>query len=109
MSTFEYLKTGEALMNARDDAPEYKRIKGLKAINADRLPFMTRTRAGNMRQPVASWDAHNHVDKMREIDRIEMARDADRGVIEVFFTDGTTDLVRPEDLLCVERPILIES
>jgi hypothetical protein len=96
-------------MAVREDAPEYRQIKGLMAISAERLPFVARTRAGQLMKPAEPWRAHGWLDKMREIDRVERARDADPGMVEVFFTDGTTDLIGVKDLLCVERPILIEG
>lgn len=106
MSTFHYLTPAQALAAARSDAPDYQRITGLKAIDADRIPnLITRTAAGNARQPEQPWIAHGHLDKFKEIARVESARDADPGTVEVFYTDGSMDLIKRGALLCVERPI----
>lgn len=106
MSTFEYLTPGEAVNAAQSDAPDYKRITGLKGLSADRMPHLiTRTAAGYARKPEAPWAAHGHLDKFKEITGVERAKDADPGTIEVFYADGTTDLLHKVDLLCVERPI----
>lgn len=106
MSTFDTLTPAEALDAAREDAPDYKRIIGLKGIEASRVPnLITRTKAGNARKPEAPWIAHGHLDKFKEIARVERAKDADPGMVEVFYVDGTTDLVGRQDLLCVERPV----
>ncbi|MFJ4902949.1 hypothetical protein [Streptomyces sp. NPDC088727] len=106
MSTFDYLTPADAVAAAWVGAPDHERITGLKGIDADRMPNMiTRTAAGNARQPSASWDAHGHLDKFKEIARVEWAKDADPGTAEVFYADGTTDLIKSSDLLCVERPI----
>jgi hypothetical protein len=107
MSTFDNLTPGEAVVAARDDAPEYKRIIGLKGLAADRIPhYTTRTAAGNHRKPEQPWAAHGHLDKFKEIARVERAEDADPGTAEVFYADGSTDLIRRGELLCVERPII---
>lgn len=107
MATFEYLGPELAIWNAREGAPEYLNIRGLRAMDADRLPegIVTRTRAGYMRQPERPWEAHTYVDEMRTIVRVEWARNADPKVCEVLYTDGSTDLIGPKDLLCVEHPI----
>lgn len=107
MSTFKYLTPGEAVWAAREGAPDYRRIVGSKGISACRLPFADRdrTRAGSMRPPSQPWQAHAYLDEFREIKSVEWAKDADPGTIEVFFTDGTTDLLHAGDLLCVERPV----
>lgn len=107
MSTFDYLTPGEAFIDALDGAPEYRRITGLKGVDADRIPnLITRTRAGNARKPEQPWRAHGHLDKFKEIARVEWAKDADPGTAEVFYADGTADLIKQGDLLCVERPII---
>lgn len=107
MATFEYLSPGAAVWGARTQAPDYRSIRGLRAMDAGRLPdaTMTRTHAGYMRQPERPWDAHAYVDEMRVIARVEWARDADPGMCEVFYADGSTDLIGSKDLLCVERPV----
>lgn len=107
MATFEYLPPGEAVWNALDCAPEHRSIRGLRAMDAGRLPnaTMTRTRAGYMRQPERPWVAHAYVDEMRVIERVEWARGAAPGMCEVFYADGSTDLIGRRDLLCVERPV----
>lgn len=96
MSTFDYLTPAEAVNVARSDAPDYQRITGLRAVDADRIPNVI---------PEEPWRAHGHLDKFKEIARVEWARDADPETAEVFYTDGTTDLIRRGDLLCVERPV----
>ncbi|QDN94940.1 hypothetical protein FNV58_01010 (plasmid) [Streptomyces sp. RLB1-9] len=106
MSTFDTLTPGEAVAAARDDAPEYKRITGLKGLAADRIPhYTTQTAAGNTRKPEQPWVAHGHLDKFKEIARVEWAKDADPGTAEVFYADDSTDLIKRGELLCVERPI----
>lgn len=107
MSTFDYLTTYAAVTAAQADAPGHRQIVGLRGISAGRLPFADRNRtaAGNMRNPSEPWAAHSHLEEFREIKAVEFARDADPGTAEVFYTDGTSDVVRREDLLCVERPV----
>lgn len=106
MSTFDYLNPSEALAAARDDAPDYRRIIGLKAVDADRIPHLiTRTATGQAHKPEQPWRAHGHLDKFKEITRVAWAHDADPGTAEVFYADGTTDLIKRKDLLCVERPV----
>jgi hypothetical protein len=106
MSTFDYLTPGEAVAAMQEQAPEYRKIAGLKGIVADRMPHLiTRTKGGQARKPEQPWLAHGHLDKFKEIDRVEWAKDADPGCAEVFYADGSTDLFHRVDLLCVERPI----
>ena len=110
MSTFSFLRPAEAMANAQDDAPDYKQITGLKGVDADRIPYMiTRTKSGNARPPEQPWNAHGHLDKFKIIERVEWARgtdtDAAYGLIRVFYTAGSTDLIGQQDFLCVERPI----
>lgn len=106
MSTFDYLKPGEAIAAARSDAPDHRLIIGLRGVSADRIPnLITRTATGNARQPEQPWDAHGHLDKFKEITGVEWAKDADPGMAEVFYADGSTDLIGRQDLLCVERPV----
>lgn len=106
MAIFDYLTPSEALYMAGDTAPDHLRITGLRAVDADRIPNMvTRTRAGYGRKPEYPWQAHAHLDKFEVIARIERAKDADPGVIEIFWTDGSSAFLHPKDLLCVERPI----
>jgi hypothetical protein len=106
MGTFHFLKPADAVAAAQSSAPDYQRITGLKGVDADRIPDMvTRTAAGNARQPEQPWRAHGHLDKFKEIARVEWAKDADPGTAEVFYADGSTDLLKRGDLLCVERPI----
>jgi hypothetical protein len=106
MSTFDYLTPDEAMHAARSDAPEYLRIIGAKGLSAERIPgLITRTQAGYARKPTAPWDAHGHLEKFNVIERVDWAQDADPGMVEVFYADGSTDLVSRFDLLCVERPI----
>ncbi len=106
MSTFDFLTPDEAVTAAQSDAPAYQRITGLRGLDADRMPgLITRTAAGRPRQPAAPWQAHGHLDKFKQIDRVTWAQDADPGTAEVFYTDGTSDLIKTQDLLCVERPI----
>lgn len=110
MSTFDYLKPGEALHLASDQARDFEKITGLKAVSANRLEprvyWLTRTRAGYMRKPDEGWHAHNHMDQFKELSRVERAKNAEPGMVEVFYADGTTDLVGEHDLLCVERPVM---
>ncbi|MCX4799635.1 hypothetical protein OG497_37910 [Streptomyces sp. NBC_01242] len=96
MSTFDYLTPAEAVNAARSDAPDYQRITGLKGVDADRIPNLI---------PEEPWRAHGHLDKFKEIARVEWAKDADSGTAEVFYADDSTDLLHSGDLLCVERPI----
>lgn len=106
MSTFDYLTPAEAVTAAWVGAPDYNRITGLRGVDADRMPgLITRTKAGNARKPEAPWAARGHLDKFKEIARVVWAEDADPGTAEVFYADGSTDLIKREDLLCVERPI----
>ncbi|MFE6000409.1 hypothetical protein ACFQ6C_26670 [Streptomyces sp. NPDC056454] len=97
MSTFDFLTPAEAVTAAQDTAPEWQRITGLKGIDADRMPQVT---------PSAPWAAHAHLPKFKTIERVEWATDADPGTAEVFYTDGTADLIKSGELLCVERPIV---
>jgi hypothetical protein len=107
MSMFDNMTPGEAVAAAQDDMPEYMRITGLKGLAAERIPlYTTRTRAGNLRKPEQPWNAHGHLDRFKEIERVAWANDTDPGTAEVFYADGTTDLLRSGDLLCVERPIV---
>lgn len=106
MSTFDILGPFEAIAAAGAAAPDYERITGLRGVDADRIPhYITRTRAGNARQPEQPWLAHGHLDKFKVIERVERAEDADPGTARVFYADGTTDLIGRQDLLCVERPV----
>ncbi|MCP9209596.1 hypothetical protein [Streptomyces cucumeris] len=106
MSTFDYLTPAEAVAAACDDAPEYQRITGLRGMDADRVPdLITRTATGVARQPQRPWRAHGHLDKFKKIARVEWAKDADPDTAEVFYADGSADLIKRGDLLCVERPI----
>ncbi|MFI0966969.1 hypothetical protein ACH4S8_37145 [Streptomyces sp. NPDC021080] len=106
MSTFLNLTPAEAVAASGNDAPGYKRIDGLKGIDADRVPGMvTRTAAGQARQPEQPWIAHSHLDDFKVISRVEWAKDADPGTAEVFYTDGSTELIKRGDLLCVEQPV----
>lgn len=97
MSTFEYLTPSEAVAAAWVGAPDYKRITGLKGVDADRIPNLI---------PEEPWRAHGHLDKFKVIARVVWAEDADPGTAEVFYTDGSSGLIKREDLLCVERPII---
>lgn len=96
MAIFDYLTPSEALYMASDTAPDHLRITGLRAVDADRIPDLT---------PESPWRAHAHLDKFEVIARIERAKDADPGVIEIFWTDGSSAFLHPKDLLCVERPV----
>jgi hypothetical protein len=107
MSTFKYMRSGEALNKAADSARDFEKIKGRRAASAER--FLThiqggsRTKAGYLREPNDPWRAHAYVDTLfKTIERIEVAKDAERGMIEVFFTDGSSDLVDRYGFLCVE-------
>lgn len=106
MSTFEYLSPSEALRRTGDNARDFEKITGLRALSADRFPrgWMSRTKAGYMRKPDSPWMAHGILDKFKVIDWIRVAPDADGGMVEVFYKDGSADLVSKYDLLCVERP-----
>lgn len=105
MSTFSYLNPSEILREAREDAPEWRRILGLRAVDADRIPHATyRTNSGYAREN-RTFTEHGHLDKFKAIERAERAKDANWGMVEVFYTDGSTDLIGPKDLLCVERPV----
>jgi hypothetical protein len=109
VSIFDYLTPAEAVAASGNTAPGHLRIDGLKGVDADRIPHMiTRTAAGTARKPESGrgQDAHGHLDKFKDIIRVEWAKDADPGTAEVFYADGSTDLLRCGDLLCVERPIL---
>lgn len=106
MSTFDILAPFEAIAAARTGAPDHQRIIGLRAVDADRIPhYITRTRTGFARKPAEPWRAHGHLDKFKVIERVEHAKDADPGTAEVFYADGSTDLIGRQDLLCVERPV----
>ncbi|THA72501.1 hypothetical protein E6R60_26590 [Streptomyces sp. A0642] len=96
MSTFDYLTPAEAVTATQATAPEYQRITGLKGVDADRIPNVI---------PEEPWRAHGHLDKFKEIARVEWAKDADPGTAEVFYTDGSADLIKRDGLLCIERPI----
>lgn len=110
MSTFEYLSPSEALHRAGDNVRDFERITGLRALSADRFPrgWMSRTKAGYMRKPGDPWKAHGiaHgiLDKFKVIDWVRVAPDAEGGMVEVFYKDGSADLISKYDLLCVERP-----
>ncbi|WP_428957866.1 hypothetical protein [Streptomyces sp. cg35] len=97
MSTFDLLTPAEAVAAAQNTAPAHQRIDGLKGVDADRIPNVT---------PEAPWRAHAHLDKFKDIVRVEWAEDADPGTAEVFYADDTTDLIKRDGLLLVERPIL---
>jgi hypothetical protein len=97
MSTFDYLTPAEAVAASGNQAPGHLRIDGLKGVDADRIPNLI---------PEEPWRAHGHLDKFKDILRVEWAKDADPGTAEVFYADGSTDLIKQGDLLCVERPIL---
>lgn len=109
MSTFNYYRSGAALNLAGPHARDFEKIVGLRAMSAER--FLThfqggsRTAAGYLREPSDPWRAHNYLAQFKEIAKVETAKDADRGMIEITFTDGTTDLIDRYGLLCVERPI----
>jgi hypothetical protein len=110
MSTFDYLKQGEAVAAAHESTPESRRIIGLKAVDADRFltPTQggTRTAAGYLRKPQDPWRAHSYVEKLfKTIDRVEWAKEAEPGTVEVSYADETSELISKYDLLCVERPI----
>jgi hypothetical protein len=110
MSTFDYLTPAEAMAYARSEAAEHLRIVGRRGLSADRMPhIITRTNSGYARKPLTPWDAHGHLDKFKVIERVEWAKDAEPGMAEVFYTDGSSDLVGRKDLLCVERPIKLDE
>lgn len=115
MSYFDYITPGEAIRDARSDAPEYKRITGRRAVCAERIPNMiTRTAAGYSRKPEGGQGqmAHGHLHLFKEIERVAWASEtgeAEYGMAEVFFTDGTTDLVSAKDFLCVEHIIITDK
>lgn len=96
MSTFDRLTPVAAVAAARSDAPAHQRITGLKGVDADRIPDVI---------PEQAWRAHGHLDKFREIARVEWAKDAAPGTAEVFYTDGSADLITRGGLLYVERPV----
>lgn len=105
MATFHYLSAGEAWSAAQDSAPEYQKIIGLWAVDADRIQGVHRTRAGYAKAPEQPWVAHAFIGLFKAVERVERATDADPGMVEVFYADGSTDLIGPKDLLCVERPV----
>lgn len=112
MSTFEYLTPGDAVAAARDGEPEYRKIVGLKAVDADYLrPAPSRTRTGNSRKPGPTGMEHAQLGKFREIASVVWSRndgsgkEADPGTVTVTFADGETTYLHEGDLLCVERPI----
>jgi hypothetical protein len=96
MSTFALLPPDEAVAASGSTAPGHLRIDGLKGVDADRIPNVI---------PEEPWRAHAHLDKFKIISRVGWAEDADPGTAEVFYTDGSTELIKRDDLLCVERPI----
>lgn len=103
MSIFSYLTPGEA-MTKISSGREWEQIIGLKGISAERImQFPIRTKAGYLRNPGHRGIEHNYLDKFKEIARMEWANDAEPGMVEVFFSDGSTDLISKYDLLCVER------
>jgi hypothetical protein len=113
VSTFDYMTPGEAVAAAREDAPDYRKIVGLKVVEADRLDFPpSRTPANNSRKPEPSGREHSQLDLFREVARVVWSsqdgsgEEADPGTITVTFTDGETTYLHRGDLLCVERPIL---
>lgn len=55
MATFHYLSAGEAWSAAQDSAPEYQKIIGLWAVDADRIQGVHRTRAGYAKAPEQPW------------------------------------------------------
>ena len=111
MATFDYLRSGEALRLGSDHARDFERIIGRRAVDAER--FLThvsggysRTAAGYLRIPSNPWRAHAHLDKFRELVKVERAKDADPGMIEVTYADGETDLIDKYGFLCVEHQIV---
>lgn len=106
MSTFDFLKPAEAVAAAKPGAPAYLNIRGLRAVDADSIPnLITRTRSGQARKPEAPWTAHAYLARFKKVARVEWAKDADPGMIEVHYADGTSAYLHSIDLLCVERPI----
>lgn len=112
MSTFEYIRPGEALRRAGEHARDFEKIIGLYALDAGRIrPALTRTRAGNMRTPKDTWRAHAQLGEFRPIAEVVRTRDdgsgedADPGTVTVRFADGTHTYLHHGDLLCVEQPI----
>lgn len=111
MSTFKYLRASDALMLGSESARDFESIIGLKAVDAER--FLTpikggysKTAAGYLRVPSDPWRAHSYVDKLfKVIVRVEWAKDADPGMVEVFYADGSTELIDKYGLLCVEIPV----
>jgi hypothetical protein len=96
MSTFRYLPPAEAVAASGNTAPGHARIDGLRGVDADRIPNVI---------PEEPWRAHGHLDRFKIIARVEWATDADPGTAEVFYTDGSTELIKRDELLCVEDPI----
>lgn len=109
MATFHYLSAGEAWSSAQDSAPDYQKIVGLRAVDADKIQGTYRTRAGYAKAPADTWAARAFLDRFKVVERIEWCRnlgeDADPGMVEIFWADGTSDYLGPKDLLCVERPV----
>lgn len=109
MAVFKYFRSGEALNLGSDHARDFERIIGRRAVSAER--FLTHlnggswTAAGYLRVPSDPWRAHAHLDKFRELVKVERAKDADPGMIEVTYADGETDLIDKYGLLCVEYVI----
>ena len=103
MSTFEYIDGRTAFYNDRDHATTGG-IRGLKGVWAH---WVDRTESGNSVTPEQSWEARQYLPKMKEITRVEKATgDVVARSFEVFYADGTSEVIDPTDLLCVERPVV---
>lgn len=111
MSTFNYLRAHQIRALGSENTRDFEKIIGLKAVDAERFlsPIKggySKTAAGYLRVPSDPWRAHSYVDKLfKVIVRVEWAKDADPGTVEVVYADGSTDLIDKYGLLCVEIPI----
>ncbi len=115
MSTFDYLTPSEAVVAAREEAPEYVSILGLRGADADY--FMgreERTSAGILRKPGDPWRANGYLKHFRVITDVKYVHTPaeeetrERGespTVEVSFADGGSVYLHRGDLLCVERPV----
>ena len=102
----------EALYSDRDAATTPGGIRGLKVADLERVfPAyrIHRTQAGNVKPDAAPWDAHSKLSVFKELVEIKNVTDSTdkRLVLELHFSDNTSEYFHAGNILIVEDPITV--